>query len=278
MLCILAIACSDIKDKSQYSEVYKGELVCSDNKGQSDKIASVKVLVYGADYLLYGGDDEICVEEYDKSGRVVSKYHCDINGELRYKDIYSYKQDNVLDSMVRYNSDGELSMREYHVSESEEIVNIIFYDKDGEEFYKQVVEFEGENIKSYIVYRNGDLESTNVNQYHGDVKETIHFDNTGKETGRTREKMMDNQIVKCEYVSNDCSYSLQYDNGLPIKSVNCYVINGITTCESKYSSSDPVYYSYEYEFDAKNNWTRCTIYEGEEKLVHHEIERKIEYY
>ena len=163
MLCILAIACSDIKDKSQYSEVYKGELVCSDNKGQSDKIASVKVLVYG-------GDDEICVEEYDKSGRVVSECHYDINGELRYKDIYSYKQDNVLDSMVRYNSDGELSMREYHVLESEEIVNIISYDKDGEVLYKQVVEFEGENIKSYIVYRNGDLESTNVNQYNGDVK------------------------------------------------------------------------------------------------------------
>lgn len=270
ILCILITSCDN-----KATDLEKCEL-----KGD---VSSVKVSFYEADskfgeiikgdycdYYTFGG--QVKTIEFNESGYITFLSKFRKNGKLEDKEVYSYKNGQV-DEINIYDSNGDLWRKEVQEWDKNKLLSQTIFTKDGKEDYKFIYEYENNLIKSHSTYLNGELYSkTIVTKHNGkNISEAIRYDKDGKKEDTETFTWENNQCVK--YTSNSMSYSREFNKSvLAIKSENCYYIMGAI----RLSDNENVFY-YEYEYDNKDNWIKCIIYEGEVKQPHFIVERKITY-
>lgn len=273
LLAILFASCSN--NKTTDLNVYQLE----------GNVASLKVSSYKAvskfGEIVKGELDnselELIIIEFNELGNVASYSYYDESGGLEFKEIYSYNNDK-LDNIALYESDGRLFRKTFLTWDNDCLLKDIayFYYSDGqEEAFRNLYEYENNKMKSVISYNYGEFEFKNIYEYNDDGLLTgiISYDKDGAETSNISYVLKRKQIVKYERVHNNRHSLVLYEDKLPIKSENCYqIMNTINTI-----NSENVIYYYEYEFDNKGNWIKCTTYKGEAKQPYQIIEREITY-
>lgn len=251
-----------------------------DNYQLKGNVSSVKMLTYYADSkfgeiikgeLLYDG---VSVVDFNKSGYITSISSYIKNGNLYSKSKYSYREDK-LDTVIVYDSNGDLMNKMFFIWDDDKLLSNLNYDSEGKETFKNIYEYENGYVKTVLFYDEDELvDKQIITKRDGEnVLESFSYDKTGKEKGKHINEWDNNIQVKIEYIASndDSSYSIFLENGLTVKSENCYVLMNSIDMSMK------EIYFYDYEFDNKDNWIKCIVFKGNGKIPYRVIEREITY-
>lgn len=243
-------------------------------------IASIKVSVYEADSkfgeiikkeLVYG---RTTITDFNESGYITSISEYDEEGSLCHNKVYSYIN-NKIDYITTHNLISNYVTKAVYNWDNNDLISYIEYDENGKEDFKRVYDYDGKRNKSTSFYSRGELTQKRIITKHdGDfISEEIIYDKNGKKNRILKYEWKDKQIVKHEIISDKNTRFVLYENGLYIMSKDCHY----EMYPHKMLWDDYGIFYYEYEYDNKKNWTKCVMYEGEEKEPRHIVEREITY-
>ena len=264
-------------------------IICSCGKQQNDltwqeasgDVKSIRTTGYEATEkfgeisegdVLYDHDINNLIE-FNKDGYITEISNFNHSGDLSQKSVYVYDGDGKVTKINKYDGDGnEIGRTVYTYNNNKKVTKIVDYDKSGKINYTQKNEWDGDKVtKSQFIneYSEG---SYSMNEYNGNtLVKSVVYDKNGKPTGEYTE--FENEKMK-KIVTKDFTISLAFNN----KGLCTSIVNGQLFNTNSYYWAKGESYTYDYEYDDKNNWIKKIERKKNSQKATRIFVREIEYF
>jgi len=264
-------------------------IICSCGKQQNDltwqeasgDVKSIRTTGYEATEkfgeisegdVLYDQDVNNLIE-FNKDGYITEISNFNHSGDLSQKSVYVYDGDGKVTKINKYDGDGdEIGRTVYTYNNNKKVTKIVDYDKSGKINYTQKNEWDGDKVtKSQFIneYSEGNY---SMNEYNGNtLVKSVVYDKNGKPTGEYTE--FENEKMK-KIVTKDFTISLTFNN----KGLCTSIVNGQLFNTNSYYWAKGESYTYDYEYDDKDNWIKKIERKKDSQKATRIFVREIEYF
>lgn len=238
--------------------------------GLNCPVKSVKVTTYEAESKF----GEIVKGDLDWEGHYLAIFNSignlesissfDDDGELTGVSKYKYDKDNKIIEVSFYDEDGDIDYKLTYTYINNQIESLIqkSYWNDKEEIYEYKHKWVGEQLLETMRISNGELSSmTKYKRMDKNSSEWITYDKDGKEVSRGDETYNDYGRLVNRNEGDLCIEVKWNSKNLPIYLKNAHLHDN--TNIAWYGSGDDCAYYVEYEYDKKGNWIKQIVFEGE---------------
>lgn len=279
-VCLLVSCTQEKNDLEQYQVKGNVKSIMTKYFKAVEKFGEVTL----GDCRFYDDSGLVC---FNTDGLITEKTSYDCDGSILTKSVYEYDSDNLLSNVTYYKVDwqhpnGSLDSKEvYQYNEKRQLVQSIRYDSNGVEILKVIYEWEGKNCVKTMTYHNELLSRVQVNEYNGNsIVKSVLTDSDGIEIKRM--EYADNRLSK-EVIKDYVSKSSEIKNSVPKEDIiTTYRYNDKGLCceigDASLTLSKGKSYTFEYEYDQKGNWIKCTKKNSQTKIATIIAIREITYY
>ena len=264
-------------------------IICSCGKQQNDltwqeasgDVKSIRTTGYEATEkfgeisegnVLYDQDVNNLIE-FNKDGYITEISNFNHSGDLSQKSVYVYDGDGKVTKINKYDGDGdEIGRTVYTYNNNKKVTKIVDYDKSGKINYTQKNEWEGDKVTKTQFINKYSEGNYSMNEYNGNtLVKSVVYDKNGKPTGEYTE--FENEKMK-KIVTKDFTISLTFNN----KGLCTSIVNGQLFNTNSYYWAKGESYTYDYEYDDKDNWIKKIERKKDSQKATRIFVREIEYF
>lgn len=187
--------------------------------------------------------------------------------------MYVYDGDGKVTKINKYDGDGdEIGRTVYTYNNNKKVTKIVDYDKSGKINYTQKNEWEGDKVTKTQFINEYSEGNYSMNEYNGNtLVKSVVYDKNGKPTGEYTE--FENEKMK-KIVTKDFTISLTFNN----KGLCTSIVNGQLFNTNSYYWAKGESYTYDYEYDDKDNWIKKIERKKDSQKATRIFVREIEYF
>lgn len=209
---------------------------------------------------------------FNKDGHIIEISIFNYSGDLSKKSVYVYDGDDKVIKINKYDGDGdEIGRTVFTYNNNKKVTKIVDYDESGKIYLTQKNEWDGDKltkIQSINEYTGSNYSL--IYEYNGNTVKIVEYKN-GKPTGEYSE--CENKKLK-KIVTKDFTMSLTFNN----KGLCTSIVNGRMINTNPYHMTNGESYTYDYEYDDKDNWIKKIERKKDSQKATRIFVREIEYF
>jgi hypothetical protein len=227
------------------------------------KIKSIKASQYKAKDVFgtpaKDGLEEYSITTYNRAGNINEENFYKANGALYAKKVHKYNEKGLRTDLSHYTASGTLAAKYVCQYDAKGfLTEEKAYDENGKQTSRLTYRYDEKgNVIEQLAYSSDETKAP--------MSETSKYD----EAGNIVERVYLMPAISQHKTTTALTYTANQD------------VAKLTQVREDIATKKVVYQSvfqFEYQLDAKNNWTSQTQFEGEGKIVRRVTEREITYY
>lgn len=211
--------------------------------------------------------------EFNKDGYITEISNFNHSGDLSQKSVYVYDGDGNVTKINKYDGGGdEIGRTVFTYNNNKKVTKIVDYDESGKINYTRKNEWEGDKVTKTQLINEFSEGNYSMYEYNGNtLVKSVVYDKNGKPTGEYTE--YENEMIK-KIVNKDFTTSLTFNS----KGLCTSIVNGQLFNTNTYSLVKGESYTYDYEYDDKDNWIKKIERKKDSQKATRIFVREIEYF
>lgn len=211
--------------------------------------------------------------EFNKDGYITEISNFNHSGDLSQKSVYVYDGDGNVTKINKYDGGGdEIGRTVFTYNNNKKVTKIVDYDESGKINYTRKNEWEGDKVTKTQLINEFSEGNYSMYEYNGNtLVKSVVYDKNGKPTGEYTE--YENEMIK-KIVKKDFTISLTFNS----KGLCTSIVNGQLFNTNTYSLLKGESYTYDYEYDDKDNWIKKIERKKDSQKATRIFVREIEYF